>query len=80
MSRHRPLDLPNPADYDRIKDGDVLILEDIREVPAMETNTARLRNVTQGAAYAVKCDVQARQRATIKAGRLFNYTQTGGKA
>jgi hypothetical protein len=33
-----------------------------------EVNTARVRNVTQGAAYAVNFSVQTRQRAIIKAG------------
>jgi hypothetical protein len=39
------LTFANPADYDQIKDGDVLIVEDIQEVLARETNTARLRAI-----------------------------------
>ena len=75
-----PLTFADPADYDKIKDGDILIVEDIQEVLAKEVKAVRLRNVTQGATYAVNCDVQARQRAIIKAGGLLNYTRTGGKA
>ncbi len=59
---------------------DVLIVEDIQEVLTKEVKAVRLKNVTQGATYAVKCDVQDRQRAIIKAGGLLNYTKTGGKA
>jgi aconitate hydratase len=75
-----PLTFANPADYDQIKDGDVLIVEDIQEVLEKEVNTARVRNVSQGTAYVVNCGVKARQRAIIKAGGLLNYTRTGGKA
>jgi hypothetical protein len=78
--RHHPLDFANPTDYDQIKDGDVLIVEDIQEVLATETNTVRLRNATRSATYAVKRDLKARQRAIIKAGRRSNETRTGGKA
>jgi aconitate hydratase len=62
-----PLTFANPADYDQIKDGDMLIVEEIQEVLGKETNAARVHNVTQGTAYAVNCSVQARQRAIIKA-------------
>jgi aconitate hydratase len=76
-----PLTFANQADYDLIKDGDILIVEDIQEVLGKEVNTARVRTVTQGAAYAVNCNVQARQRAIIKAGGgLLNFTKTGSKA
>ncbi len=74
-----PLTFADPADYDRIKDGDTLIVEEIQELPGKEVNSARVRNVTQGTTYAVNCNVQARQRAIIKAGGLLNYTKTGGK-
>ena len=39
-----------------------------------EVKAVRLRNVTQGATYAVNCGVQARQRAIIEAGGLLNFT------
>ena len=45
-----------------------------------EVKAVRLRNVTQGATYAVNCGVQARQRAIIEAGGLLNFTRTRGKA
>ncbi len=38
------------------------------------------KNVTQGATYAVKCEVKPRQRAIIKAGGLLNYTRQAAKA
>ena len=47
---------------------------------AKETNAVRLRNVTQGAAYAVHCAVQAGQGAIIRAGGRLNFTKTDDKA
>ena len=58
----------------------MLVVEDIQEVLTRETKEVRLKNVTQGATYAVKCEVKPRQRKIIKAGGLLNYTKTGGKA
>ncbi len=75
-----PLTFADPADYDKIKAGDVLEVEDIQGVLDKETKEVRLKNVTQGATYAVKCEVKPRQRAIIKAGGLLNYTRQGGKA
>jgi len=75
-----PLTFADPADYDKIKAGDVLEVEDIQGVLTKATKEVRLKNVTQGATYAVKCEVKPRQRAIIKAGGLLNYTRTGGKA
>jgi hypothetical protein len=46
------------------------------EIPTKRSNTVRLRNVTQGTAFSVNCNVQARQRAIIKAGGLLNLTRT----
>ena len=45
-----------------------------------ETKEIRLKNVTQSASYAVKCEVKPRQRAIIKAGGLLNYTRQAAKA
>ena len=75
-----PLTFADPADYDHIKDGDMLIVEDIQGVLTKEVNTVRLRNVTQSATYAANFGVQPRQRAIIKAGGLLNYTKQGSKA
>jgi hypothetical protein len=42
-------------------------------------NTVVIRNVTQGTAYSVKCDLKARQRAIVQAGGLLNFTKMGSK-
>jgi aconitate hydratase len=74
-----PLTFADPADYDRIKDGDMLIVEDIQGVLGQVVNVVNVRNVTQAATYTVKCDLKARQRAIVQAGGLLNYTKMGSK-
>ena len=75
-----PLTFANPADYDAIKDGDMLLVEDIQGVLGKPVNAVNIRNVTQGTAYAVKCDLKARQRAIVQAGGLLNFTKAGSRA
>ncbi len=75
-----PLTFVTPADYDRIKDGDILIVEDIQGVLGKVTETARVRNVSQGADYTVNCGLTARQRTIVRAGGLLNFTKTEAKS
>jgi len=72
-----PLTFANPADYDSIKDGDALVVEDIHGVLSKVVDSARVRNFTQGAEYTVKCDLTARQRSIVLAGGMLNFTKAG---
>ncbi|HWT82180.1 MAG TPA: aconitate hydratase, partial [Candidatus Methylomirabilis sp.] len=74
-----PLIFANPADYDQIQDGDILIVEDIQGVLGKTVDTARVRNLTQGSEYSVKCDLTSRQRAIVRAGGMLNFTKAGAK-
>jgi aconitate hydratase len=74
-----PLTFVSPADYDSIKDGDVLLVDDIQGVLGGAVDSVRLQNLTQGTEYAVKCALKARQRAIVRAGGLLNFTKTQGK-
>ena len=74
-----PLTFVNPADYDSIRDGDTLIVDDIQEVLSKGVDSVRVRNLTQGSEYNVKCDLKARQRAIVRAGGMLNFTKTEAK-
>jgi aconitate hydratase len=74
-----PLTFDNPADYDHIKDGDILIVDDIQGVLGKVADSVRVRNLTQGTDYTVKCDLKARQRAIVRAGGLLNFTKAEAK-
>ena len=74
-----PLTFANPADYDNIKDGDILIVDDIQGVLGKAVDSVRVRNLTQGTEYSVKCDLTARQRAIVRAGGMLNFTKTEAK-
>jgi len=74
-----PMTFASPADYDDIKDGDILIVEDIQGTLSKMVDSVRVRNLTQGTQYTVKCDLTARQRAIVRAGGMLNFTKTGAK-
>jgi aconitate hydratase len=70
-----PVLFENPADYERIAQGDELILEGVRE--AMKNGTERLaiRIANRGVELFVTAVLTERQRAIILAGGLLNYTR-----
>ncbi len=69
-----PLVFCDPADYDRIDEGDELLLEKIDE--ALKTGgEIVLQNKTKGANIALTCPVSQRQREMLLAGGLLNYTR-----
>ncbi len=74
-----PLTFINAADYDQLKDGDILMVDDIQGVLGNAADPVRVRNLTQGTEYAFKCDLKARQRAIVRAGGLLNFTKMEGK-
>jgi aconitate hydratase len=74
-----PLTFPNSTDYDHIKDGDILVVDDIQGVLGRAEDSVRVRNLTQGTEYNVQCDLKARQRAIVRAGGLLNFTKMQSK-
>jgi aconitate hydratase len=74
-----PLTFANSTDYDHIKDGDIVIVDDIQGVLGRAVDSVRVRNLTQGTEYTVKCDLKARQRAIVRAGGLLNFTKAEAK-
>ena len=70
-----PLTFVNEADYEKISQGDVLELADIRKhIEAGET-TLTLVNKTTGAEISVLCELTGRTKDIILAGGLLDYTR-----
>ncbi len=73
-----PAAFADPADYDKIDQGDVLELPDIKKHIA-EKDNVRIINRTKGIELSFKINLNDRQRNIIMAGGLLNYTKAGGK-
>ena len=70
-----PLTFVNEADYEKISQGDVLELADVRKhIEAGET-TLTLVNKTTGAEIPVLCELTGRTKDIILAGGLLDYTR-----
>ncbi len=69
-----PVTFDDPADYDKISQGDVLRLPDVRE-KLIKGEPVTLENVTTGESYPVTCSVSDRQRDILLAGGLLGYTK-----
>ncbi len=69
-----PMTLKNEADYDRIAEGDNIVIEGFRE--AIEgKDEAYLVDSTSGARVALSLNFTKRQRAILLAGGMLNYTK-----
>nr|MBN2278846.1 aconitate hydratase [candidate division Zixibacteria bacterium] len=73
-----PVTFADPADYDKICQGDTL------EVPRFKDNVSNsdkleIVNKSKNETYYLKIDLNPRQRKIINAGGLLNYTRAGGK-
>ncbi len=68
-----PLTFNNADDYDKISQGDELILCDIKKA-ITEGSEAQLKNVTTGESYVVDFDLSDRARQILLAGGMLNYT------
>jgi aconitate hydratase len=73
-----PLTFANSADYDRIQQGDELVVEGVQNVIASGQGVT-IRNKTQNFDIACQVTLAPRQRKILAAGGLLNYTREGGK-
>lgn len=71
-----PLVLENPADYDRMAEGDELTLSHLHET--LPHGRVVLENRTRGERYPLFCPLSLRQIAILRAGGLLPYTKEGG--
>ncbi len=72
-----PLTFRDPADYDKLEQGDVLSLSGL--FAALESGEATLFDKTQGVKITLDCRFTERQRAILLAGGLLDYTRNNGE-
>ncbi|MBQ4339048.1 MAG: aconitate hydratase [Clostridia bacterium] len=72
-----PFTFENPDDYDKVSQGDVLELPEIRNA-IKGGSKVTLINKTTGEEYALCYDYSERQKAMILEGGLLNYTKANG--
>ena len=72
-----PLTFADPADYDRIAEGDELILADPAGAVA-SGRTVTLQNQTRDFEFTCRVQLAPRQRQVLAAGGLLNYTRESG--
>ena len=72
-----PFTFENPDDYDKVSQGDVLELPEIRNA-IKSGSKVTLINKTTGEEYALCYDYSERQKAMILEGGLLNYTKANG--
>ncbi len=71
-----PLEFVNEADYEKIAQGDSLVIADIRSI-VENGGKITVENKTKGESYEVKCELSERGKAMILAGGLLNMTKNG---
>ena len=72
-----PLTFKNADDYDKLEQGDALVLKDI--LKGFESGNVNLTDETKGIDLPLVCDLTARQADMLKAGGLLNYTRENAK-
>ena len=69
-----PLTFVNEADYDKISQGDTLVMENIKDA-VLNGKDILVKNVTTGDEILCKCELSSRAKDRIVAGGLLNYTR-----
>ena len=69
-----PLNFKNPDDYDKISEGDLLSLKNVKD-EILSDKPVMLLNETTGEEFELKYDLSTRQKDIILAGGLLNYTR-----
>ena len=70
-----PLTFVNETDYDKISQGDELVLDNVREAVITGKTELILKNKTTGADIPVLCELTGRTKDIILAGGLLDYTR-----
>ena len=71
-----PLEFVNGDDYDKIEQGDQLVIENIRDIIANGKDIV-VKDKTKGIEIPVKCELSERGKGMILAGGLLNFTKNG---
>ncbi len=69
-----PLEFISEEDYDKIEQGDELLIENIRSIIENDSDIV-VRNKTKNIDIPVKCELSERGKGMILAGGLLNYTK-----
>ena len=69
----------NEADYDKISEGDNLVLADVRKAVAEGKTELTVVNKTNGAEIPVLCELSGRTKDIMLAGGLLDYTRESMK-
>lgn len=72
-----PLEFVNSDDYEKIEQGDKLVIANIRDVIKNGSDII-VKNETKGVDIPVKCELSERGKGMILAGGLLNYTKQNG--
>ena len=70
-----PLTFVNEADYDKINQGDEIVLADVRADVEADMSKLTVVNKTTGVEIPVLCELTGRTKAIILAGGLLDYTR-----
>ena len=70
-----PLTFVNEADYDKISQGDEIVLDDVRKAIEADKTELIVVNKTTGAEIPVLCELTGRTKDIILAGGLLDYTR-----
>ena len=73
-----PLTFVDPDDYDKIEQGDELVIEDVRD-KVTNGDAIVVKDITKGIEIPVDCDLTERTRDIILAGGLLDYTRESNK-
>ncbi len=68
-----PLEFVNEADYERIAQGDQLVIEDLKAV--LKDGKVTVKNETSGDEIEAKCELSERMKAVMLCGGLLDYTK-----
>lgn len=71
-----PLTFKDPADYDKVNQGDVLKLTDV--YAGMDSGEITMTDETTGESFALVCSFTQRQKEILKAGSLLKYVAKAG--
>lgn len=72
-----PLTFKNPDDYDKLAQGDKLVIEDV--FAGMESGTVKLLDKSSGVDIELTCDFTERQKDILKCGGLLPYVASSTK-
>ena len=74
-----PLTFVNEADYDKISQGDEIVLADVRKAIEEDKTQLTLVNKTTGEEIPVLCELTGRTKDIVLAGGLLDYTRESMK-